>query len=66
MLFRMPGGRASGKKKARQGPAIPIRGVSAICRSHFSPEGGAVPGDRIVGILTPGEGMTIYPVQSPR
>jgi GTP pyrophosphokinase len=32
---------------------------------HFSPEGGAVPGDRIVGILTPGEGVTIYPIQSP-
>src|SRR5262249_13054019 len=26
---------------------------------------GAVPGDRIVGILTPGEGITIYPIQSP-
>jgi len=24
-----------------------------------------VPGDRIVGILTPGEGITIYPIQSP-
>jgi len=24
-----------------------------------------VPGDRIVGILTPGEGVTIYPIQSP-
>jgi GTP pyrophosphokinase len=23
------------------------------------------PGDRIVGILTPGEGITIYPIQSP-
>ena len=24
-----------------------------------------MPGDRIVGILTPGEGITIYPIQSP-
>jgi GTP pyrophosphokinase len=24
-----------------------------------------VPGDRIVGILTKGEGVTIYPIQSP-
>jgi len=24
-----------------------------------------VPGDRIVGIVTPGEGITIYPIQSP-
>jgi guanosine-3',5'-bis(diphosphate) 3'-pyrophosphohydrolase len=32
---------------------------------RFSPEGGAVPGDRIVGILEPGQGITIYPIQSP-
>ena len=31
---------------------------------RFAPNGGAVPGDRIVGILTPGEGVTIYPIQS--
>ena len=24
-----------------------------------------MPGDRIVGILSPGEGITIYPIQSP-
>jgi (p)ppGpp synthase/HD superfamily hydrolase len=24
-----------------------------------------VPGDRIVGIMSPGEGITIYPIQSP-
>jgi guanosine-3',5'-bis(diphosphate) 3'-pyrophosphohydrolase len=33
---------------------------------RFAPNGGgAVPGDRIVGILTPGEAVTIYPIQSP-
>ena len=32
---------------------------------RFAPNGGAVPGDRIVGIMTPGEGITIYPIQSP-
>ena len=32
---------------------------------QFAPNGGAVPGDRIVGILNPGEGITIYPIQSP-
>ena len=31
---------------------------------RFAPDGGAVPGDRIVGIMTPGEGITIYPIQS--
>jgi (p)ppGpp synthase/HD superfamily hydrolase len=32
---------------------------------RFAPNGGAVPGDRIVGILEPGVGITIYPIQSP-
>ena len=32
---------------------------------RFAPDGGAVPGDRIVGILTPGEGITIYPIHAP-
>jgi GTP diphosphokinase / guanosine-3',5'-bis(diphosphate) 3'-diphosphatase len=45
--------------------AIPIRGLSADLPVRFAPDGGAVPGDRIVGILTPGEGVTIYPIQSP-
>ena len=31
---------------------------------RFAPEG-AVPGDRIVGIMQPGSGITIYPIQSP-
>jgi len=48
-----------------QGPAIPIRGIQSDLPVRFAPEGGAVPGDRIVGILTPGEGITIYPIQSP-
>jgi len=48
-----------------QGPAIPIRGINGDLPVRFSPEGGAVPGDRIVGIMTPGEGITIYPIQSP-
>ncbi|MBV9346406.1 MAG: bifunctional (p)ppGpp synthetase/guanosine-3',5'-bis(diphosphate) 3'-pyrophosphohydrolase, partial [Pseudolabrys sp.] len=47
-----------------QGPAIPIRGVNGELPVRFAPTG-AVPGDRIVGIVTPGEGITIYPIQSP-
>src|SRR3712207_4897070 len=38
--------------------AIPIRGLSSNLAVRFAPEGGAVPGDRIVGIITPGEGVT--------
>ncbi|WP_372426638.1 RelA/SpoT family protein [Salinarimonas chemoclinalis] len=44
--------------------AIPIRGLDADLSVRFAPESGAVPGDRIVGIITPGEGVTIYPIQS--
>jgi GTP diphosphokinase / guanosine-3',5'-bis(diphosphate) 3'-diphosphatase len=44
---------------------IPIRGLNLDVPIRFAPEGGAVPGDRIVGILSPGEGVTIYPIQSP-
>ena len=47
------------------GAAIPIRGINGDLPVRFAPDGGAVPGDRIVGILTPGEGITIYPIQSP-
>jgi len=47
------------------GPAIPIRGINGELPVRFAPDGGAVPGDRIVGILNPGEGITIYPIQSP-
>jgi guanosine-3',5'-bis(diphosphate) 3'-pyrophosphohydrolase len=60
----------SGKPKGANGsggthPGIPIRGLNADVAVRFAPNGGAVPGDRIVGILTPGEGVTIYPIQSP-
>jgi GTP diphosphokinase / guanosine-3',5'-bis(diphosphate) 3'-diphosphatase len=46
-------------------PAIPIRGINTDLPVRFAPNGGAVPGDRIVGIMTPGDGITIYPIQSP-
>ncbi|GAB6843841.1 GTP pyrophosphokinase [Methylorubrum rhodinum] len=46
-----------------QGP-IPIRGLAGDLPVSFAPNGGALPGDRIVGILTPGIGVTIYPIQS--
>ena len=56
--FKVPG-------IAAVGPAIPIRGINGDLPVSFAPDGGAVPGDRIVGILTPGVGITIYPIQSP-
>lgn len=45
--------------------ALPIRGLSDDLPVRFAAGGGPVPGERIVGILTPGEGITIYPIQSP-
>ncbi|MBB5045678.1 GTP pyrophosphokinase [Rhodopseudomonas rhenobacensis] len=44
---------------------ISVGGVNSDLPVKFAPNGGAVPGDRIVGIITPGEGITIYPIQSP-
>jgi len=45
--------------------ALPLRGVDWDAPVRFAPKGGAVPGERIVGIRTPGEGITIYPIHSP-
>ncbi|MGM4905138.1 RelA/SpoT family protein [Tardiphaga sp. 1201_B9_N1_1] len=50
---------------ARFTSIISIGGVDSDLPIKFAPNGGAVPGDRIVGIVTPGEGITIYPIQSP-
>jgi len=44
---------------------LPIRGINSDLPVRFAANGGAVPGDRIVGILMPGQGITIYPIQSP-
>jgi guanosine-3',5'-bis(diphosphate) 3'-pyrophosphohydrolase len=57
MKFKLPG-------SGENGAAIPIRGINTDLPVRIAPNGGAVPGDRIVGIVTPGEGITIYPIQS--
>jgi RelA/SpoT family (p)ppGpp synthetase len=56
--FKLPG-------DGENGAAVPIRGINTDLPVRFAPNGGAVPGDRIVGIMTPGEGITIYPIHSP-
>jgi GTP diphosphokinase / guanosine-3',5'-bis(diphosphate) 3'-diphosphatase len=56
--FKLPGG------GGEDGTSVPIRGINTDLPVSFAPNGGAVPGDRIVGIMTPGEGITIYPIQS--
>jgi guanosine-3',5'-bis(diphosphate) 3'-pyrophosphohydrolase len=60
--FRWPGLLAGSEDEDGE-KGIPIRGVNGTS-VHFG-EGGAVPGERIVGILDPGQGITIYPIHSP-
>jgi guanosine-3',5'-bis(diphosphate) 3'-pyrophosphohydrolase len=62
---RKPKGSPAEGAAARHSAPIPIRGINSDLPVRFAPNGGAVPGDRIVGIVTPGEGITIYPIQSP-
>ncbi|MER8520841.1 bifunctional (p)ppGpp synthetase/guanosine-3',5'-bis(diphosphate) 3'-pyrophosphohydrolase [Mesorhizobium sp. M0644] len=64
MLFQIPGRAARKDKNQPRDDAVPIRGVRGDLPVRFAPEG-AVPGDRIVGIVQPGTGITIYPIQSP-
>ena len=62
LMFRVPEGPAG---TTSTNEPIPIRGINSDLPVRFAPNGGAVPGDRIVGIMTPGEAITIYPIQSP-
>jgi guanosine-3',5'-bis(diphosphate) 3'-pyrophosphohydrolase len=72
LIFKLPGlsksQRASKASRmadlSKETDAMPIRGMDDNSVVRFGP-GGAVPGDRIVGILEPGAGITIYPIQSP-
>jgi guanosine-3',5'-bis(diphosphate) 3'-pyrophosphohydrolase len=64
MLFQIPGRSRRDKTQRPEDSAVPIRGVRGDLPVKFAPEG-AVPGDRIVGIMQPGSGITIYPIQSP-
>ena len=42
--------------------SIPVRGAAAGSALKIHLRTGAVPGERIVGIVTPGQGITIYPI----
>lgn len=61
-LVRQSARRGSAKKDEQAGPAVPVRGLGGNAAFRISPETGAVPGERIVGITSPGEGVTIYPI----
>lgn len=65
MRFRFPNEPVS---NAADGPVdrdmMSIKQLAGNSTVHFAPGGGAVPGDRIVGIMTAGEGITVYPIHS--
>ncbi|HEX5934154.1 MAG TPA: bifunctional (p)ppGpp synthetase/guanosine-3',5'-bis(diphosphate) 3'-pyrophosphohydrolase [Pseudorhizobium sp.] len=67
MMFRVPGRSAEAREVDADAPGpapLPIRGLSGNTQVRFAPSG-AVPGDRIVGIMEEGAGITIYPIQAP-
>lgn len=71
MVFRIPGKNKADLDRSQLGEeagsdleVLPIRGITNNAEVHFSPSG-AVPGDRIVGIMEKGKGITIYPIQAP-
>ena len=64
MVFKIPGKARPGEGEAAAAEdRLPIRGLGNNAEVHFSPAG-AVPGDRIVGIMEDGNGITIYPIQA--
>ena len=70
MMFKLPGVPRTAEQAAAAsvqdgtGPdPLPIRGLSGNLPVQFAPSG-AVPGDRIVGIMEKGKGITIYPIQA--
>jgi RelA/SpoT family (p)ppGpp synthetase len=50
------------KQEPGEDHSIPVRGVARSAALRIAPETGAVPGERIVGIIMPGEGIRIYPI----
>ncbi len=62
LKFRLPGSAA--RDDGQNANGIPIKGLKGDLPVQFAERGGAVPGDRIVGIMEPGEGITIYPIHS--
>jgi GTP pyrophosphokinase len=62
LKFRWPG---SGSADAKPAQMLPIRGLRSDLPVQFD-EGGAVPGDRIVGVLSEGAGIRIFQIHSPK
>jgi GTP pyrophosphokinase len=71
LKFRWPGSAAqpvvavAANSSEGGASAIPIRGLNNDMPIAWD-EGGAIPGDRIVGVLTEGAGIKIYQIHSPK
>ncbi|MDX2158702.1 MAG: bifunctional (p)ppGpp synthetase/guanosine-3',5'-bis(diphosphate) 3'-pyrophosphohydrolase [Hyphomicrobiaceae bacterium] len=64
LKFRWPG-KETTDSDSKPEPQVPIRGIRNDIPVSFE-EGGAVPGDRVVGVLIPGQGIRIFQIHSPR
>jgi len=58
----VPLGRSRPKKPVAKGQAIPIRGLIPGMALHFAGCCHPLPGDRIVGVVTTGKGVTIHTI----
>lgn len=68
LQFRIPGEKAdtfhAGEDAPKDGARAPVRGLDKAMPVRFSTDEPPIPGDRIVGIVTPGEGVTVYPIHA--
>jgi len=65
LKFRWPGSTPEGVGEVAPDHGIPLRGIRNDIPIKFE-DGGSVPGDRIVGVLMPGNGIRIFQIHSPR
>ncbi|MGI9409974.1 MAG: RelA/SpoT AH/RIS domain-containing protein, partial [Hyphomicrobiaceae bacterium] len=64
LKFYLPGSQSQ-LSRSDNSTGVPIRGFKGDLPVTFQ-EGGAVPGDRIVGVLIPNEGIKIFQIHSPK
>jgi GTP pyrophosphokinase len=63
LKFRLPG--TGGGEAEPKSAGVAIRGLKGDLPVTFD-EGGAVPGDRIVGVLVPNAGIRVFQIHSPK
>ncbi|HAU28903.1 MAG TPA: bifunctional (p)ppGpp synthetase/guanosine-3',5'-bis(diphosphate) 3'-pyrophosphohydrolase [Rhodospirillaceae bacterium] len=61
-LFKHPLDRLRGKKEKKKDKPLPIKGLIPGMAMHFARCCHPLPGDRIVGIVTTGKGVTIHTI----